>query len=186
MPLLDNYPAGIFDVESTSKNVTIFRRRKCVEISTFSQHTSKFQRRFDVEISTTVENCPLGSFHRDSNLLPIINHEVNALPMSCLISWYYLTNWIFFILLSVSCASHEFQCTSGYGCLLQARICDNYPQCLDGSDEDGCGTGRVAFWIREKIQDKLIFFNKSSLPDSKKHYPRYPLKMRDFVSEENS
>ena len=33
----------------------------------------------------------------------------------------------------------EFLCESGYGCLDVALLCDNHPQCLDGSDEKSCG-----------------------------------------------
>ena len=39
----------------------------------------------------------------------------------------------------VPCESGDFLCKSGYGCLNQSLICDNHPQCLNGSDEVACG-----------------------------------------------
>ncbi len=40
----------------------------------------------------------------------------------------------------VLCDETEFQCQSGYGCLDKSLLCDAHPQCLHGSDEQGCGT----------------------------------------------
>ncbi|XP_072030434.1 CUB and sushi domain-containing protein 1-like [Amphiura filiformis] len=38
----------------------------------------------------------------------------------------------------VPCGTGEYLCDSGYGCLNQSLLCDNNPQCLNGSDEIGC------------------------------------------------
>ena len=32
----------------------------------------------------------------------------------------------------------EFKCEADDGCLNEKKICDNYPDCSDGQDEDGC------------------------------------------------
>ncbi|XP_072020845.1 low-density lipoprotein receptor-related protein 12-like [Amphiura filiformis] len=44
----------------------------------------------------------------------------------------------------VPCGEGDYQCESGYGCLESSKVCDNYPQCLDGSDEAGCATCKVS------------------------------------------
>ena len=44
-----------------------------------------------------------------------------------------------FSYVSVPCKEDEFECLSGYGCVESSMVCDNYPHCLHGSDEDRCG-----------------------------------------------
>ncbi|KRF99687.1 uncharacterized protein Dwil_GK27490 [Drosophila willistoni] len=39
-----------------------------------------------------------------------------------------------------SCAAGQFRCRDGH-CISQEAVCDNYPQCPDGSDEADCHTG---------------------------------------------
>ena len=42
-------------------------------------------------------------------------------------------------MMSGECSEDQFFCESGYGCLEKSLLCDNRVQCLDGSDEFGCG-----------------------------------------------
>ena len=38
-----------------------------------------------------------------------------------------------------TCAPHEFSCYSGSHCILGLYVCDDDPDCPDGSDERNCG-----------------------------------------------
>ena len=49
-------------------------------------------------------------------------------------------NITIFIFKKALCDEEELLCATGYGCIAEAHQCDSIPQCLDGSDEDGCGT----------------------------------------------
>ena len=50
-----------------------------------------------------------------------------------------LTTYAILILHPVACMEAEFQCHNGYGCLKRSLVCDGDKQCLDDSDEMGCG-----------------------------------------------
>ena len=45
----------------------------------------------------------------------------------------------FHFVFTVGCLPGEFKCNSGYGCIAEEQVCDSLKQCIDGSDEDGCG-----------------------------------------------
>ncbi|XP_072030186.1 CUB and sushi domain-containing protein 1-like [Amphiura filiformis] len=62
----------------------------------------------------------------------------------------------------VLCGLDEYLCESGYGCLNHSLLCDNNPQCLRGSDENGCGIcGRQQYTLN---QEDIIELNSPNYP----------------------
>ena len=42
------------------------------------------------------------------------------------------------------CVSYKFKCNNGYQCIDDDNVCDGEEDCSDGSDENGCNTGKLA------------------------------------------
>ena len=49
-------------------------------------------------------------------------------------SWYTIVHVLGY------CYSDQWECDNGYQCIDEDDRCDGHEDCLDGSDEDGCGT----------------------------------------------
>ena len=45
-----------------------------------------------------------------------------------------------------TCSSSEYQCAYG-GCVPRSVVCNGFSECIDGSDEIGCGKQRNMYFI---------------------------------------
>ena len=82
-----------------------------------------------------------------------LHFQVSSI-VCCFPSQYATTIMFLFLIchLHTGCAYYEFECPDGY-CIPEFYVCDGYPDCVDGTDEDNCTFGEDFFHCLATLHD---------------------------------
>ena len=61
--------------------------------------------------------------------------------------------------MSTECANDTFACSSGLGCISTTSVCDGVLDCVDMSDEFGCGKNKEILYLPSPLSKKYPGFD---------------------------